>query len=213
MIQIIGTRRLIILASLVAFNVVMYGAHYALLAPQSETLENETKKIKSTIGTKRTEIFRMQDEFVEIQKQKVDFENLKDSGFMGHQDRLMLRDRMDAVQTYARIISSDYRVAPVQYIQNESTTQADQLYLATEISANIRAIEDGDIYKYIYGLENGFPGVVVVKDLSMSRSGAVNDVTLRQLGTGSPVALSQANLTFTWYTMMPKNETGVRFTE
>ncbi|MBU0800865.1 MAG: hypothetical protein KKA05_07645, partial [Alphaproteobacteria bacterium] len=104
MIKVIGTRRILILGVLIAVNAAMAAGIYGYLIPQNEKIERDLRGVKGNISTKRAETDRLKTEYQQIQEQKVAFENLKDSGFMGHQDRFVVRERMEAIQAYSRVL-------------------------------------------------------------------------------------------------------------
>jgi hypothetical protein len=68
----------------------------------------------------------------------------------------------------------------------------------------IDALDDIDVYSFIYWMENAFPGHAAVTSLTLERKIDIDEVTLRQIGNGVPTVLVSANVAFDWSTMVPR---------
>lgn len=213
MLKVIGPRRILMLGVLVAANAALAAGVYTYLIPQNETLERSLRQTKGNIAQKRSETDRLQTEYQQIQEQRVSFENLKQSGFLGHQDRIMVRDRMEAVQSYSRVLSARYNIMPVTVEENTYAAQSNQVLLTSRMDAEVEALDDIDFYSFVYWLENGFPGHIMVSNIEIRRQNDVNDVTLRQIGTGSRMVMVRGKLNFEWRTMVPREEAGPNLAE
>lgn len=212
MIKVIGTRRIIMLAVLLAANAALAAGTYMYLIPQNEKLERDLRQVKSNVSSKRSEAERLRTEHAQILTQKSAFEHLKAAGFMGHQDRFLVRDRMEAIQGYSRVLTAKYNIQPVAVEENAQAAMSDQVILSSKMNADIDAIGDIDVYRFVYWLENGFPGHIMINNVVMRRQNEVNDVTLRQLGTGTPLVMVRGQLDFEWRTMVPREEAGPNMT-
>lgn len=212
MIKIIGPRRIIMLSVLLAVNAALATATYMYLMPQNEKIERDLRRVKGEISTKRGESERLRTEHAQILEQKSSFENLKEAGFLGHQDRFLVRDRMEAIQSYSRVLTAKYNIQPMTLEETKEAAQSNQVVLASKMDADVDAIGDLDVYRFIYWLENGFPGHITINNVVLRRRNEVNDVTLRQLGTGTPLVMVTGELDFEWRTMVPREEAGLNMT-
>ncbi len=206
MIGLIGTKRLTMLAALVAANAALGGAAYAYLAPQNMKLDRELKTATAQVASKRSEAQRLRDEIQTIQEEKEKFELLESAGFLEDQDRLDARKTMEAVQSYARVLSARYNIDPGVIQEIDETNQAPQVLLNSPIKVDVDALDDVDVYNFLYLMENAFPGHVAVKSIALERKLDLNEVTLRQIGSGIPTVMMAGEIVFDWKTMLARDK-------
>ncbi|MBU0799543.1 MAG: hypothetical protein KKA05_00930, partial [Alphaproteobacteria bacterium] len=106
-----------------------------------------------------------------------------------------------------------YNIQPVRMEENTAAAQSNQVLLNSAMDAEIDALNDMDFYTFVYWLENGFPGQITINNLEIKRENDVNDVTLRQIGTGVPLVMVRGRLNFEWRTMVPREEAGLNQSE
>jgi hypothetical protein len=213
MIKIIGTQRIFMLAVMLGVNAFMAAAVYLYFIPQNVRIEGELRQVKADIVSKQNETERLQTEYRLIQEQRNHFEDLKATGFLSQQDRVTARERMEAIRAYSRVLLADYNILPVAVEESTYAALSNQVILNSAVNARIDALDDTDIYSFIYWLENGFPGQVMVNTVEIRRENEVNDVTLRQIGNGVPVVMVRGAVDFEWRTMSPREEAGLPPTE
>ncbi|MFN3827209.1 MAG: hypothetical protein ACK4NR_06245 [Micavibrio sp.] len=210
MIKLIGTKRLIALAVLASLNATMAAGTYLYLMPQNEKLDREFKQIKSQISSKRSEADRFRQEFEEIQQEKGNYQSLEAQGFMGDQSRQAARKRIDAIQSYSRVLSAKYNIMPGEASEVETAREADRVIVQSPMSFDIEALDDADVFQFAYLIENAFMGHTAVTSFELERAIDLNDVTLRQIGTGIPAVLVKSKMVLNWKTLM-KREDAVMF--
>lgn len=212
MIAIIGTRRLFILGALVAVNAVMAAATYLYLIPDNEKTTKNLSSTKAEISSKQSDTERLRNEYDLILKQKAAIEDLKATGFLEPQDRVLARDRIEAIQAHSRVLRANYTIEPVRIEENAEAAKSNQVILSSMIKTDIDALDDLDFMNFVYWLENGFMGQVTVTNIELQRVNDVNDVTLRQIGTGAPVAIVKGKVDFEWRTMVPRDDAASNLT-
>lgn len=206
MIKLIGARRLMIIVVLAGLCAVMGAASFMLIKPQNVKVERELQQLKSDISFKRSETSRFREEMTEIQNEKNTFQSLQSLGFLGEQSRLEARKRIEAIQSYSRILSARYNIAPGKVENAETAADADQVLLKSEVVIDLDALDDADVYKFISLMENAFIGHVSVTSLEMDRVLDLNEVTLRQIGSGIPAVLVKAKLVLNWQTLLGRQQ-------
>ena len=77
--------------------------------------------------------------------------------------------------------------------------------MSSELAINIDAMDDIDFYSFIYWLRNTFPGHVTIDNIKMQRMNDVNDVTVRQIGSGLPMTMIKGDVSAKWRTIVPKS--------
>lgn len=206
MIGVLGTRRLIAVGALVAFNALLAAATYGYLMPQNEKLEREVMGLRSQVSAKRADTDRLRMEFEQIQEQKNYFGNLGEAGFFGNQNRVLARNRIEAVQRYTGVLSARYNISAAAVKKNDLAAGTGHALVGSPVILNLEAIDDVDIYSFVFWLENAFPGQVSINNLRVERTLDISDVTLRQIGSGIETTMIKSTIGFDWNTMMPEKD-------
>lgn len=206
MIQLIGIKRLMVIAVLAGLCAMLGAGAYLYLIPQSQKLNRELTQITGDISFKRSEAERFRQEMTEIQNEKNTFQSLETLGFLGEQSRLEARKRIEAIQSYSGVLSARYNIAPGVVQNAETATAADRVVLTSQVTVDVDALDDADVYKFIYMMENAFIGYVSVTSFELERVLDLNEVTLRQIGSGIPAVLVKAKITFEWKTLLSRQQ-------
>lgn len=206
MIQLIGVKRMMILAILAGLCCVLGLLSYLYMIPENDNLEKELRQIKSDISFKRSESDRFRQEMAEIQNEKNTYQSLQTLGFLGEQSRLEARKRIEAIQSYSRVLSARYNITPGVIEEVETAKDADRVVLKSKISIEIDALDDADVYSFIHLMENAFIGYVSITSIELERVLDLNDVTLRQIGSGIPAVLVKAKIDLEWKTLMSREQ-------
>lgn len=206
MIGLIGTKRLIILISLLAVNAALGSILYFYVMPENEKTSRQLSALKSQVNQTRNDTYELENNYKLIQEQKFDYENLVKAGFFQAQDRLAFRRRMGEIQRYSNVLRASFDIPPANIEENEGAEKADHVVLRSRVSVDIDALDDIDLYNFIFWIENGFPGHTGITRLSMKREQDIDDKTLRQIGSGSEVILVSGSIEYDWRTMVPKNQ-------
>lgn len=206
MITLIGAKRLMIIAVLFVLCGLMGAGTYLYLIPKNQALKQQLTQIRSDISFKRSEANRFREEMAEIQSEKNVFKSMQSTGFLGEQSRLEARKRIVAIQSYSRVLSARYNIQPGVVENAETAVNADRVILKTQLSFDVDAMDDADIFNFIYLMENAFMGHISVTSFELDRVLDVNEVTLRQIGSGTPMILVKAKILFDWKTLMSREQ-------
>ncbi len=206
MIKLIGAKRLMFIVVLAGLCAVLAGASFGLIKPENEDVTRELSELKADIDFKTSETTRFREEITQIQSEKNTFQSLQSLGFLGEQSRLDARKRIEAIQSYSRVLSARYNIEPGKVSNADTATAADQVLLTTQIEIDLDALDDADVYKFISLMENAFIGHVSVTSLELERVLDLNEVTLRQIGSGIPAVLVKAKLVLNWQTLLSRQQ-------
>ncbi len=204
-VQILGVRRLVILGALIVLNGVLGATLYYGVIPQREKVERDLRMVRSAVDTRRNEVTRMRTEFDQIQEQKGLFENLESAGFFGTQNRLEARRIIETIQSTSRVLSARYSIDPANVVETPDVKNAGHVLLQSPVRVTIDAMDDVDIYSFLYWIENAFPGQASIKGFTLERRIDVNEHSLRQIGSGTAMTLVSGEVSFVWTTMAPKD--------
>ena len=228
MIKSIGAKRfLIILVVGVVFGAVVATNYYYL--------DGEVRSSKRSLGESLEEITKLQGEIDTMQKdfaffeqEKVTFQRIVGLGFFEPQDRVLAREKIDTVQKLSKIISAKYQIQAARTeeipLANESATQVQygQIQGATDMAGaqagyslvkspmtfDIAAMDDLDVYRFIYYMNYAFPGHITINKLTVSRKEPVNTENLKLIGLGTPPTLIEAKLDVVWQSLAKKENEG-----
>lgn len=209
MMKLIGVKRLMIIAVLLGLAGLLAAVSYLYLIPKNTTLDQDLRKLKSDISFKRSEADRFRQEMAEIQNEKNTFESMQKIGFLGEQSRMEAAQRIEAIQSYSRVLSAKWNIAPGiidAEEQSDATRDANRIIFKSQISVSLEALDDADVYSFIDMMENAFMGHVSVTSFELERVLDLNEVTLRQIGSGIPAILVKATVVFEWKTLITQDQ-------
>lgn len=206
MIKIIGFRRIMLILILIGFNALLAAAMYLYIQPSRESTESELRTLKGAISARRGEIAQLQDDFTKLEAQRVRFEELKGLGFFSEQDRVIAREKFDEMQNLSRVLSAKYVVKAADVKTDADLEKAEHVVLSSPVTVQLDALDDIDIYRFVYLLETSFPGHAGIEKIQLKRGSRVNEAVLRQIGSGNPVVLVSGTVDFLWRTAVPKGD-------
>lgn len=204
MINRLGFKRFIIIALLATFLGVFFVADNFFLTPQELESQNELSGINSQISTLEGELEKMRADFQIFQKQKMFYDSIRKMGFFNDQDRVIARERFDTMQRLSKIISARYEIKAARIITDEAAGTTGFVIMESPISVSLSAVDDLDVYRFIYYLNYGFPGHVVINSLRLERKLDITSEVIKQVGMGTPPEIISASLELDWRTMARK---------
>ncbi len=204
MIGKIGIKRasgVIFLGGLLA---ILVGADYFVLTPKAQESQSTLGNTRSQISTLEEQLDKMRADYEIFQKQKLFFESISTMGFFNDQDRVIARERFDTMQKLSKIISARYEIKAANIIADETAVKTGFVVMESPISVTLSAVDDLDVYRFIYYLNYGFPGHIAINSLKIERKLDVTPTVLKQIGTGAPPEVISATLDLDWRTMARK---------
>ncbi len=206
MIRVLGAKRIFLLFILISLNVVFAAAVYGYMMPERLKSDTELRNLRSQISTVETDISRLQIEFDQLEEQQEQFKALEKDGFFRSQGRRAAEDLLLRIQEDSRVISAVVSIAPGKIEGHHEAEKAAHKLLVSQIEVKIEAMDDIEVYRYLYLLEKTFPGHVKVDDIDLKRVQNVNAAVLRSIATGESPALVEANIKLSWRTMIPESQ-------
>ncbi len=206
MIKLIGIGRLFIIISLgllLALLVVYY--HFSAV-PVLSDVSKELRKNNSEISNISNDLDELKNGMEEFKGRQDEFLALKDQyDFFNPQDRVQARRQLNVIRDLSRVTSAQYNIRPAVTEEKQSLRDAGYKLLSTPIEFTLKAIEDKDIYTYLYHLNFSFPGMLIIDEISISRDEEVTQPLLRDIGTGREDirALVTATVKTSWRTVVP----------
>ena len=201
MIGKIGFKRLLLLLVLACVLGVAFAASEFLFKPKVVQTQQKLNNAMAEMGQLNGEIEKMRADFVLFEKQKDFFEAISKMGFFNDQDRVLARERFDTMQKLSKIISARYEIKAANLLTEESPVETGFVVMESPITVTLSAVDDLDIYRFIYYLNYGFPGHVTINSVAIERKQEITPTILKQIGTGNPPEIISAQLELDWRTM------------
>ncbi|MGB4056551.1 MAG: hypothetical protein WBK77_00510 [Alphaproteobacteria bacterium] len=206
MISVLGFRRIVILAVFLGLNAFFGAFLYLYLYPQKISKQAELSALKGKISTVQSDISRMQVEFDQLSSQQAEFEKLRAHGFFNNQDRQKGEQIFKKIQEQSGVISAAASMQKYVVEENAEAQKSEHKVLASRINIKIKAVDDIDVYRYIYLVEKFFPGYITVHKMTMERKAEVTGTVLRGIASGTKPELVNAEIDVEWRTMLPQAE-------
>jgi len=203
MIKTIGYNKIVLIVILIACLAVTFLYNQNFLKPDLDKKNRALRANSSEISEMTDNLNKLSGDLQKFEKQKTDFERVQNLGFFDSQNRVEARQIITEIQKESRLLSAKYQINPAKSEDNKMAKEAGAKILTTDIRFDLEAIEDADIYKFVYILNYAFPGHLAINNFSMSREIDVTQPVLRKIGVGQAEAIVKASLAVTWKTMVP----------
>jgi hypothetical protein len=210
MIRLIGIQRILAIVLLAALVVLLFLYTKFLMEPGIRITQAELSKNRGEIAEMRDNIDKLMQGMQLFQTQKDDFLYIESLGFFDDQNRVEARRRLNLMREESDLLSAKYTIKQARSIDNEQATEAGYKILNTEIDFTFEALDDGDIYNFIYLLNYGFPGLITIEKLTMAREKEITQPLLRKIGNGEYEPLVRGALKVSWITMVPDSAVETR---
>jgi hypothetical protein len=207
MINVIGIRKIILLATLLVMNGLAGAGVYLYFKPSVEKIEKDLRAATSSITNNSTMITKLNQDFKVLQEQKENYTNLVGLGFFKEQDRFLAPKRLEIIREESGLLKARYKFGSARELSNEHANKAEHVVLNSEVRIDgIEAMDDMDIYKFIYLIDNTFTGQVSITSMSFERVRELDNKILHKIALGEDVSLIEGSLVFEWRTMIPEDK-------
>jgi hypothetical protein len=207
MIQVLGLKRVIGISFLLFLNILVGGLMYLYFLPGKEDAERELRVTRAAIASDRAAIEKLREDYEFFQKQKSLYAELGKIGFFTDQDRFRAPERLESIKKVSRLIRARYEIGSAKKKENIHAEKAGHVLLSTPVKIyDIEAMDDVDIYSFIYWIENAFTGQTSITKLEMKRAYDLNEAVIRQIGGGIATPLITGSINFEWRTMISQEK-------
>jgi len=204
MIKSIGLTRFLVVAILIGFIAACLFYTYNIVTPGLQKEKRSLATVNGEMSKMTSDISELSQGLDQFKEQQKEFSEVQKFGFFHEQNRVEVTQLIESLQEESRLLSATYSISPAKVVGEKRATEAGYDLLNTDISFDIEAIEDADVYKFIYLLSYGFPGQINIKSLNISRLEEITQPLLRQIGTGQAEAIIKADIKVSWQSMVPQ---------
>lgn len=203
MIRVIGVQKFLAMVLCAVLFATLAGYWFYVLTPEIKEKKRRLALNTAEVNQMREDLNVLTQGLEQFKKQKTVFEKIQKRGFFDPQNRPETRQRINAMQKESRLLSARFSIDSAKTEVNEKATEAGYKILNTSIDFTLDAIEDTDIYNFIYLLNYGFPGQITIKRMVISRNIEVTEAVVRQINSPNPQPLVTAVVQLEWRTMVP----------
>lgn len=205
MMNALGKKRILILATLSVLLAVLSLLAFFVTMPQASKTKKRLDEISANKNQIAIEMEKMRADYITFENQRVLFDKLDKTGFLNDQNRVLTRARFETLQRLSKIVSAKYEIKAAVITENDLSSNTGYVTIQSPISVSLSAIDDLDIYRFVYYLNYGFPGFVKIKELTIERSAEVTPDVLKAIGAGAPPQIITAKMELEWTTMTKKS--------
>jgi hypothetical protein len=206
MIAVLGARRVVIVLVLLLVNAALAGMVYMVMLPQQDTQERSLRMLRGQASILRDDIARMQMEFTQLEQQKAAFEKLEKDGFFKNQSRRQAEETFNVIQKKSGVNKAIASILGGVIEDSPEAAKAKYKILKSPIQIQLEAVDDVDVYHYLFLIEHYFPGHISVEGITLKREADVSGTVLRAIAAGENPALVSAQVDLLWRTMIPEAE-------
>jgi len=203
-IKLIGIKRALILAVLLAANVAVAGIFFLAIMPMNSRASVELATVEGEIASLQKKINDVKKEIQDFKRNLPRYEQLKTAGFFSAQDRFQLERDLNTVQERAGIQGFRYTVSEVQTLENAAAKKSKSRVIKSQINIeNPFTMTDTEFYRLVYAMMRDFPSHVRLQSFSIRRTTDLDNETLAKLRTQELRSLIAASAVFEWMTIVP----------
>jgi len=206
MLSNLGSKRIGVFVFLFALNIVLGVYTHTHVVPSVQNADKMLRGLKAEIEEKREDIKRVRFDLSDLDGRKDDFNNVKDAGFFQNQDRRSAEIILNKIQELTNMVNATVRILPGALVEDSIATKLNYVVMESPISLELESLSDVDIFRYIYLLENYFPGHVTIQSINLNRQRRPDGSVLRAIALGEPVAMAKANVEVIWRTMVKQGQ-------
>ena len=208
MIKLIGFKRVVLLACLLALNLSVLGVYFFGVGPMLNDAIAQRDAVNGEIATLKANISNIKQDLVYMEENLPRFNELKEKGFFLSQDRFTINRMLDELRIKTGISSFAFSVSDVMEVSNNEAAAVDHKLISSRVKIDsIVSPYDMNIYLLVQGIARDFPNAVRIQSMNITRAAEVNEVALEDIAAGRPVNFVRADIEFDWITMVPKAET------
>jgi len=205
MIKLIGFKRIVFLACLLALNLSALGIYFFSISPMLDDITAQKEQVEGQIRDLRGKISAAKADMIFLKAHLAEYNVMKDSGFFVNQDRFVISHVMEDLRAKEGISTFSFSVGDIKEIPNPDADAVNYKLISSRITVNnIVSPFDTSAYIMAQDIAHAFPGYARIQDLKVTRKGEVDEKSLKDISEGKPVSFVDTTLDVDWITMIPK---------
>jgi hypothetical protein len=205
--KLIGVKRTLLLAILLAVNLAIAAVFFLQIYPMRDEAQAKLNAVNDEIDTQSQKIATIKADLETFKKTLPDYQELEKKGFTLNQDRFRMSRDLDDVRKKAELAGFSFTINDVKKVDNPDAQAAHMQLIDSRIKIeNVVSLLDLNIYNFVDLMTTDFPTHLRVQSVEITRKDPLNAAALGKISLKQPVNLISAEAQFDWLTMVPKEE-------
>ena len=205
--KLIGIKRALILAILLAINLAVAGLYFLVIEPMRNNAAVQLSGIEAEIGGLQSKIQNVKRELDDFKQNLPKYEELKKVGFFNGQDRFDLVRHLDKVREDAQMVGFPFAVTEVKEIPNKDAAASQSRLVFSRIDLkDLPTLVDNDFFSFVDTMMTSFPAHVRLNSFSITRVPNMDARFLTALRKREKNSAVIASASFDWMTIVPASK-------
>lgn len=200
----IGRARLVMLVILIVLTSALGWAWQKYLLPEQDNRGAERTGLQSEQRQLALDIEALPSKYEALAKNEVRYLGVLETGFVGEQNRIVARTRLDNLRAEAGLRGIRYNIEPQQRPDRPQDYALQKDLIQTKFAVDFRGLTDLEIRDFLSRMRESFGGLVVTRAVELERDADLNETQLLQLSQQRPVDFVKGKVDFDWYTLVPR---------
>lgn len=200
-----GRKRFVALLVLLGLNGVLGSVWYYWQIPQRDMAVAE----KNTVDGERLKLLKDIEElpkrYEEMKKTEARYEQIIARGFIGDQDRIKARQKLDVLRTQVGLRGITYSISPQDKVDTSRNFSAlTHSLVASKLAIKFETLTDLEVRDFIERLRNEYGGLILLTNLKFAHDVDITTENLAELSLKKPVDYVDGEANFEWYSLVEK---------
>ncbi len=202
--KLIGIKRALILAILLAINLAVAGLYFFVIEPMRSNATVQLSSIEGEISGLQSKIQNVKRELDDFKQNLPRYEQLNKVGFFNNQDRFELMRHLDAVKTESGLVGFPFDVTEVRELPSTDAAASQSRLVYSRISLkDLPTMVDIDFFRFVDVMMGTFPAHIRLNTFSIKRVPNLDTAFLTQVRKQEKISAIDAQATFDWMTIVP----------
>lgn len=201
--KLIGIKRALILAILLAINLAIAGLYFFAIEPMRNNASMQLSSIEGEISGLQSKIQNVKRELDDFKRNLPKYEELNKVGFFNNQDRFELMRHLDAVKTKSDLVGFPFDVTEVRELPSTDAAASQSRLIYSRIALkDLPTMVDIDFFRFVDVMMETFPSHVRLNAFSIARVPNLDTAFLTQIRKREKTSAITAEATFDWMTIV-----------
>lgn len=202
--KLIGIKRTLILAILLAINLAIAGLYFFVIEPMRSGATVQLSSIEGEISGLQGKIQGVKRELADFKVNLPKYEELNAVGFFNAQDRFELMRNLDRVKDKAGLPGFPFDVTEIKEVSNSDAAASKSRLVYSRISIKeLPTLVDGDFYAFVDTMQQTFPAHVRLSSFEIARVNQMDAQLISDIRAKKKHTAMSAKVTFDWLTIVP----------
>jgi hypothetical protein len=203
--KLIGLKRAIILAVLLAINVAIAAVYFLQVMPMAEESQRKLDEVSGQIASTGQKISSIKADLETFKVTLPQYKELERKGFMLPQDRFRMSRDLDTVRLKAELAGFKFTITDIKRVENPDIdpTSMQLVYRRIRVD-NVESLLDINFFNFIDAMQTDFPAHTRFQSFQIRRKDPLNGAALVKIQKREKVDLITAEAQFDWLTVIPK---------